>query len=1311
MGPSPADAQDLDPKLWVPNGTVYATTSFKDTIYIGGAFTEVGKATGGAAAVDPTTGSVITQFPTVLGQVHVVISDGAGGYYIGGQFTHVGGQPRENVARINADNSVNAWNPGALNEVYALYPSPNGGVYMGGSFTQVGGQPRSRIAEVLADGTVTAFAPALNGTVRAITMFNGAVIAGGDFTMVGVTPRNRLVMLTTGGGLFTWNPGSFGPVHAMKVVTYFVPGPGNVTSLLVGGSFSIIGGFSRNNAAMLDFVTGQATSWNPNVNGPVYALAQTANGFYLGGNFTTVGGSPRTNVALVDDQAGTVNATWAPAVNGEVKALLVRASTVVLGGRFSSAGGQSRRALAALNSAGAGTATTWDPHPSHDVEALLDGGSRIVAGGIFTAANMVTRNRIASLLKSTGAPTSWNPNADNEVRALALQVVNGSVQAVFAGGYFNNIGGAARTKLAAIHPTTSAATTWNPVVAGGGASVRTFCFTGGTLYVGGDFTTLNGIGRSAAGAFQFPGGTLMPWNPNVGGPGALVLAMTATNDKIFLGGAFPTVGGQARSNLACVDRAFGALLPWNAGTNDYVFDVQLGFGRLYAGGFFQTANGQPRLGAAAFDTTGGVLDPWNPDLDGSVYAINFTEGRVVLGGNFDTSHGFARPGVVRVDGFVGSPDATDFGTPGSVIALDITGFRWVVAGSFPGVHGHARPNLGVFDEIYLGACAPGPLVSPAGAGPRSIAPGDFDGDGITDLVVTHLDPIFGASVSLLRGSGTAGVGDGTFTVLNPGILFGGDAFQAVAADFDVDGYDDVAVAMRDNNMGTSSGSVFVNRNLGGGNFDLNGWIEITLLGHAEGLAVGDVTNDGILDIAVCLRDSAGIDGRGGIQLLRGTGANGVWNGGFTTAWKAPTSFPSRARRVILQDFNADGSLDMAYSGGAPGEIRALRILPGGAPSILEGISVSSTIQESGFGIASGDINGDGRADLVVAGQGQVRQVFRSANDNPSSGPGWFTNTASDATPLSSTPREIALYDYDFDGKLDLVCAMDSTSRIEVHHGFGDGTFDAALNVVYPDVHGMVIADVATNGSADIVVSQPQCDQVFTFPQTQTSPLVLDLDVTAPNGGEVWAQLPFAEGTSAPSMAATPSAEIADSPEPPIVASTQLITWTKGNGIAAVDVDVSRDGGDSWQSIGRNQPGTSLRWIVTPPASATALVRVRDSNVRTRADVSDAWFDIPATTVSVDPLPSVPRVAGIRMAGAHPVADGDRVAFLLDVPRAADVRVDVYDAAGRHVRTVARGTYEAGTHPLVWELGPRAGVYFARAIVGEAKLVEKFVVLR
>ena len=110
---SPAYGQPINENLWVTNGDVYAVVRSGGTIYIGGAFGQVGPATGGGVPLDAATGAPIPAFPKVVGWVSAVLSDRAGGWYIGGRFTSVGGVPRSNLAHVTSDLHVSAWNPGA----------------------------------------------------------------------------------------------------------------------------------------------------------------------------------------------------------------------------------------------------------------------------------------------------------------------------------------------------------------------------------------------------------------------------------------------------------------------------------------------------------------------------------------------------------------------------------------------------------------------------------------------------------------------------------------------------------------------------------------------------------------------------------------------------------------------------------------------------------------------------------------------------------------------------------------------------------------------------------------------------------------------------------------------------------------------------------------------------------------------------------------------------------------------------------------------------------------------------------------------
>ena len=127
-----------------------------ETIYIGGSFTQVGRATGGAVAIDTGTGAAQHPYPKVVGSVHAVAPDGSGGWYLGGSFGAIRGQARSGIAHVDAGGALTAWNPNANGTVYALAVS-GGTVYVGGLFTSIGGQPRNYIAALdVVSGAATA---------------------------------------------------------------------------------------------------------------------------------------------------------------------------------------------------------------------------------------------------------------------------------------------------------------------------------------------------------------------------------------------------------------------------------------------------------------------------------------------------------------------------------------------------------------------------------------------------------------------------------------------------------------------------------------------------------------------------------------------------------------------------------------------------------------------------------------------------------------------------------------------------------------------------------------------------------------------------------------------------------------------------------------------------------------------------------------------------------------------------------------------------------------------------------------------------
>lgn len=95
--------------------------------------------------------------------------------------------------------------------------------------------------------------------------------------------------------------------------------------------------------------------------------------------------------------------------------------------------------------------------------------------------------------------------------------------------------------------------------------------------------------------------------------------------------------------------------------------------------------------------------------------------------------------------------------------------------------------------------------------------------------------------------------------------------------------------------------------------------------------------------------------------------------------------------------------------------------------------------------------------------------------------------------------------------------------------------------------------------------------------------------------------------------------------------------------------------------------------------------------------------------------SLPDRFSLHPARPNPFRGGTTIGF--DLPRAADVRLTIFDAAGRQVRTIAEGGWAAGRHRVAWQgrddSGRRvsAGAYFARLVAGGEVFTRRVLLVR
>jgi flagellar hook assembly protein FlgD len=128
----------------------------------------------------------------------------------------------------------------------------------------------------------------------------------------------------------------------------------------------------------------------------------------------------------------------------------------------------------------------------------------------------------------------------------------------------------------------------------------------------------------------------------------------------------------------------------------------------------------------------------------------------------------------------------------------------------------------------------------------------------------------------------------------------------------------------------------------------------------------------------------------------------------------------------------------------------------------------------------------------------------------------------------------------------------------------------------------------------------------------------------------------------------------------------------------------------------------------------AILKSADSQLNWSSYSNVATFTAVTTITAVTDNDQAPEmVLGIP----RPTPTSGRADVNLDLPKPMDVDAGVFDAQGRLVRTLERGTLAAGTHVLHWdghvEGGGDApsGVYWVRAAAGAIHKRVKLVVVR
>lgn len=373
-------------------------------------------------------------------------------------------------------------------------------------------------------------------------------------------------------------------------------------------------------------------------------------------------------------------------------------------------------------------------------------------------------------------------------------------------------------------------------------------------------------------------------------------------------------------------------------------------------------------------------------------------------------------------------------------------------------------------SVYLGRAdgtfAP-PVNTATGHNANDLAFGDFNNDGKLDIAVSNNDS---NTVQILLGNG-----DGTFTVGDT-ILLDQVPASITTSDFNNDGKMDLAVAIGvTTNQGVTTNEVVILQGDGAGHFSkVNTLNEGTSVGLITKVRVGDFNADGKVDLAVLEQQA--------LTVFTG-------NGDFTFGADVIQQYV-QTNDMNTGDMNQDGFTDILVSwldtpGGASGGVDEFLGTPGFGSFTRHSLIPSSTSYESPRQIIAADVNGDGINDVV------------GLDDDSTSANGVYVWTCNgegscDPTPtkfIYTTDRDkqaLVAGDFNRDGKIDFAAT-------EV----GNGTLEVLLNATpRAACQKNVIAPAVT-------VCQPQEATFSNSPlhivaQTSSSNPVTDINVYVDN---------------------------------------------------------------------------------------------------------------------------------------------------------------------------------------------------------------------
>jgi len=238
--------------------------------------------------------------------------------------------------------------------------------------------------------------------------------------------------------------------------------------------------------------------------------------------------------------------------------------------------------------------------------------------------------------------------------------------------------------------------------------------------------------------------------------------------------------------------------------------------------------------------------------------------------------------------------------------------------------------------------------------------------------------------------------------------------------------------------------------------------------------------------------------------------------------------------VAVGDFNGDGKLDLAIANVASNNVTVL--LGSGTGGFTAALGSPFPVGPNPQSVAVGDFNGDGNADLAVAGVGVYQSTGINVTVLLGDGTGGFTVAPGGPSETGSAPTALAVGDFNEDGRPDLAVIDSVTGSVAVLLGNGRGGFTAAPGSPLKagtEAVSVAVGDFNADGKPDLAIANYGSNNLTVLLNGSNPPLTL----LSPINGAIGVSATPSLSWNASNGATSYDVHFGTSSPPPVVTNT------------------------------------------------------------------------------------------------------------------------------------------------------------------------------